>query len=71
MNTKQQLRALAYMQVYGSITPLEAMNELGIYRLSDVIFKLRDRYEIKTERVTTLNRYEEKISYGKYVLIGV
>ena len=44
-----------------SITPLEALNRLGFFRLSERIHDLRHKqgYDIMTERVLTSN--------GKYV----
>ena len=42
----QQTRVLRYMQDYGSITSLEAFRDLGITRLSGVIFDLRKTHVI-------------------------
>ena len=41
--TKQETRLLEYLKTNYRITPIEAWNELGIYRLSDVVFKLRNK----------------------------
>lgn len=37
----QKKRLLEYLQKHGTITPLEAWTQLSIYRLSDVIMRLR------------------------------
>lgn len=42
----QGARVLDYMREYGSITSLEAFRDLGITRLSGVIFDLRKIYPI-------------------------
>ena len=42
---------------------------LGIYRLSDVVFKLRNRgFDIDTERKTVLNKWKEKTNFAEYKL---
>ena len=38
--TKQE-KVLTHLQTYGSITPLEALNEYGSFRLGALIFNLR------------------------------
>ena len=56
--TIQKQRVLDYIRETGSITPLEALKELGVMRLSDVVFKLKkDGYLIKTELVPVQTRY--------------
>lgn len=51
---------LAYLREHGSITPLEALDEIGTLRLAALVFNLRDRgYEIETEKYKTPS--------GKYV----
>lgn len=40
-----------------SITPLEALNDLGIYRLGSRVYDLREAgYDIHTERLTVATR---------------
>jgi len=66
---KQEERLLLYLTANKSITPLEAWQHIGVYRLSSVVHKLRKRgYEIETERVTVNNQFDEKCSVAKYVL---
>ena len=67
--TQKQL-VLAWLQEKGSITPLEALSELGVYRLGDVIFKLRERFEIETVRQTSLNKFNKVVKYAKYEYKG-
>ena len=54
----QQQRLLKFLEVHRSITPLFALRELGIYRLSDTVYKLRNQgYDIRTYREPVSTRY--------------
>lgn len=64
----QSKRVLDYMRQYGSITTLEAFRDLGITRLSGVIFDLRKSYVINSKTERSRNRYGEKTSYSRYYL---
>ncbi len=67
---KQTERILQYMRDFGSITQLEAMQDLGCMRLGARIFDLkREGYEIKKETETSKNRYGEDTSYARYRLV--
>lgn len=71
----QKSRVVEYLQLFGSITPLQAMAEFGIMRLAAVIFELRDPYgeykmNIETQMEESTNRFGEKVRYAKYVLKG-
>lgn len=66
----QKRRLLEYLQKHGTIEPLEAWTRLSIYRLSDVIMRLREDYDIRTEMVHFTNKYGEKGSFGRYVYVG-
>lgn len=69
MNQKQRL--LNYLKEYGSINPLEALRDLGIYRLSAQIFKLRcEGYEIETQTSVVTNRFKEKCYVANYIFRG-
>jgi hypothetical protein len=39
----QPAKVLRYLNRHKTITPREALVDLGVYRLSDAIFKLRNR----------------------------
>lgn len=64
----QRSRVLMYMREYGSITSLEAFRDLGITRLSGVIFDLRKDHAIGSTTESSRNRYGEKTSYSWYYL---
>lgn len=54
----QKQRVLDYIRETGSITPLEAIKELGVLRLSAVIFDLKkEGNAIKSELVPVQTRY--------------
>ena len=57
--TKQE-KVLIHLQTYGSITPLEALNEYGSFRLGALIFNLRkEGHDITTNIIP-------KKGYAKY-----
>lgn len=63
-------RLLDYLEKNGSITTLEAIQELGNTRLSEYIRQLRaDGYIIKNEHQKGKNRYGEKVNFDKFVLV--
>lgn len=55
----QRQRVLDYIRETGSITQLEAIKELGVLRLSAVIYDLKNKegYKIKTDLVPVKTRY--------------
>lgn len=62
-------RVLNYIKEFGSITPLEAVRDLGYYRLSAAIHEIKGLgYHIKTEIKTGKNRYGQPVHYAKYSL---
>ena len=65
----QCMKIIKYMNDFGSITPVQAMQDLGVMRLAARISDLEvDGWEIQHERETGRNRYGEKTSYAKYSL---
>lgn len=62
-------RILRHLKDYGSITPLEAMNEYGIMRLAARINDLRAQgIAITSEVKTGKNRYGEDTHFSVYRL---
>ena len=62
-------KVLKYINDFGSITPLEAMNDLGIMRLAARINDLSNKgISIKRELIKSKNRYGETVRYAKYSL---
>ena len=66
----QASRLLDYLKRFGSVTTWEAFQELGITRLSARIFEIKERgYLIKTESITSKNRFGEPVHFNKYSLV--
>lgn len=65
-------RVLKYIKDFGSISSLEAFNDLGNTRLSASIWLLRheDGLDIKSINETKKNRYGDKTTYARYYLKG-
>lgn len=63
----QNERVLQYLELYNSITPLEALADLGIMRLSARIGELeREGHQFIHEMVTDTNRLGETVHYMRY-----
>lgn len=68
--TPQQERVLEYLKQNGRINPLSSLMELSVYRLSDVIYKLRESHNIDTKMTKSTNRFNEPVSYATYIYKG-
>ena len=67
MKVKQVNRIIDYINEHGSITPLEAMRDLGCYRLAARIHEIKDMsYEIERDFVSVKNRYGEETQVARY-----
>ena len=64
----QKARVLQYMEKNGSITSAEAFFELGVSRLSAVIFELRKTHEIEADWEEGVNRFGERTRFVRYRL---
>ena len=70
-NPTQCQRILDYMHDHGSITQLEALKDLGVFRLASRISELRDKgCDIESEMIVVVNRYGEKCRVKRYYLKG-
>lgn len=67
MKLRQWERVLKYLDDFGSITPLEALADLGIMRLGARIYDLRKKgYAIIRETEKSQNRYGQPVRYARY-----
>ena len=65
----QSEKVLRHLQDYGSITPMEALQDYSCMRLGARIWELkRDGHDIRSEIVVGRNRYGEKIHYARYTM---
>jgi hypothetical protein len=63
----QNERIISYIEENGSITQLEALNEIGVMRLASRISDLKRKgYKITSKTETVKNRYGEKCSIKRY-----
>lgn len=66
----QNQRLIEYMTEHGSITPLEAMTELGIMRLASRISDIKAMgYIIDSEMITVKNRFGEDCTVKQYKIL--
>ena len=66
----QKDRIIRHLNDKGSITALEDMKEYGIMQLASRIYELKDQgYNIRSEFVSSKNRYKEPVSFSKYSLV--
>lgn len=64
---KQTDRVLAYIREFGSITQLEALRDLGVFRLASRISDLkRQGYAITGKMEAVKNRYGEDCYIKRY-----
>jgi hypothetical protein len=60
-------QVLSYMRLWGSVTPLQAMHDIGCMRLAARIKDLRDRgYRIETRTIESKNGKR----YASYRLVA-
>lgn len=65
----QSERILRHLRDYGSITPVEALQEYGCMRLGARIYDLkREGHDIRTERQSARNRYGERTTFARYIM---
>lgn len=56
-----------YIQMFGSISSMEAFQDLGITRLSARIYELRNEgYQFDEKFETAKNRFGESVTYKRY-----
>lgn len=68
-NPTQCNRVLDYMERHGGITPLEAIMELGVYRLASRISEMRKQgIKITDKWVKVTNRWDETCRIKRYSL---
>lgn len=62
-------RVLRYMEDFGAINPMQALSDLGCYRLGARIWDLRHQgHRITRRMVTGKNRYGGAVTYAEYRL---
>ena len=70
MKSTQCDKVLEYMRQFGSITQLQALQDIGCMRLASRISDLRQQgYAIGRRIKTGKNRYGDSVSFAEYYLI--
>lgn len=60
-------KVLRYLEEYGSISSLEAIEQFGIMRLASRISDLKKAgYPIRREMISRKNRYGDTVSFARY-----
>ena len=68
---KQNDKVLDYMRCFGSITPLQALADLGVMRLASRISDLkRMGYHIEKQMIEQRNRWGEPVRVAEYRMGG-
>ena len=63
----QKKMVLDYIHEFGSITPLDAFRDLGITRLSAIVFRLKDEgHDINKAIEIGKNRFGNRTRYARY-----
>ena len=69
MKITQCQRIIDYMRQFGSISTIEAFNDLGVARLASRIHDLKGQgYNIVSTMGTAKNRYGETVHFAVYRL---
>lgn len=70
MKSTQCEKVLAYMRQFGSITQIEALQDIGCMRLASRIADLRQQGVAIGRRIKTgKNRYGDTVSFAEYYLL--
>lgn len=65
--TDQHKRIASYIDEFGSITPIEAFQDLGITKLATRVSEMkREGFEFKQERISSRNRFNKPVSFMRY-----
>lgn len=65
----QAERILKYIHDFGSISPMEAFNDLGVTKLATRVSEMRKQgIEFEKKYVKAKNRYGETVYYMRYSL---
>ena len=63
----QKSMVLDYIEEFGSITPIDAFRDLGITRLSAIVFNLKEEgHDIDKVIETGKNRFSNRTRYARY-----
>jgi len=65
----QNEMVLRHMQIYGSITPREAMEQYAIMRIGARIYDLKKMgHDISKTEVKSVNRFGDPVHFARYFI---
>lgn len=68
--SNQERRVVKYSKHFKGITAWEAAKELGVMRLSAVIYNLKAKgFEVKDCWIEDTNRFGEQVRYKRYIVM--
>ena len=66
----QKQRVIKYIKDFGSITTFQAYSDLGVTRLSAVMYNIKkDGIKVKTETGKAKNRYGDSTCFARYSFV--
>lgn len=63
-------KVLEHLQKFGTITSWEAIENYGATRLSAIIYNLREKYIINSEKVSHIDKYGNQSTFSRYLYCG-
>lgn len=70
MKLNQKQKVLRHLKQVGTLDPITALRDYSVFRLASRICELKDEgHTIKTEMVTSKNKFGEKVCFAQYTLV--
>lgn len=64
-------RVLKHLEIFGSITSMDAIRLFGLTRLSAIVYNLRKKgYIIESKDEKSKNRWGDTVYFARYILKG-
>ena len=70
LKTNKSKQILQHLKTHGSITSWEAIELYSATRVSSVIFNIKKRYNIESERVPHTDKYGNETAFTRYIFKG-
>lgn len=71
MKKTQEEKVLEYLKKHRTITPYQALDLFGCFRLASIIFRIKeDGHEVITQLIMKVDADGETMKYAKYNYIG-
>ena len=70
LKTNKSKQILQHLKTHGSITSWEAIEQYGATRISAVIFNIKKKHYVESERIPHIDKYGNQTAYVRYVYKG-